>query len=97
MTYPAKAHGKAKRTAKKQHLFAFPSATGNRLGLPLVKLGEELPQAEFEKEWPEWSQVAGITGARARLIVDDWEGQRSKWTIRYVSCSSIVRINIDRV
>ncbi|EKM81140.1 hypothetical protein AGABI1DRAFT_112832 [Agaricus bisporus var. burnettii JB137-S8] len=82
MTSSAKANGKAKHTTKDQHLFTSASAAGNRLGLPPVKLGEEMLQPEPERDWPEWSQVVGITGARARLIVDDWEGQRSKWTVR---------------
>jgi hypothetical protein len=97
MTSPTKANGKAKRTAKNQLFFATSTSTGNRLGLPQLRLGEELPQTESEKEWPEWSQIAGITGARTRLMVDDWDGQRSKWTVRYVSFSLIVRINADRV
>jgi len=84
MNSSSKANGKAKHAPTSQYLLA-PFVGPSRFGLPPVKPVEEVFQTAPAKEWSEWSQMEGISGARARLIADDWEGTSSKWTIR-TSC-----------
>ncbi|KAJ3565544.1 hypothetical protein NP233_g7560 [Leucocoprinus birnbaumii] len=75
MSSSSKASGKAK--AVPSNKFVVQTSRPSGIGLP--KSREPLPV--LTREWLEPSySVENITGARARLMADDWEGAGSKWS-----------------
>ncbi|KAF5355185.1 hypothetical protein D9756_005474 [Leucocoprinus leucothites] len=82
MSTSSKANGKAKAGPSDKYL--FPTSSPYGFGLPTAKSCQEsLPVSA--REWSEWSHLENVTGARTRLIADEWEGASSKWTVR-TSC-----------
>jgi len=96
MSSSAKANGKAKQVPTSRYLHT--SSVGPfKLGLSQVKPYGDAPEAIPTKDRSEgWWQMQGVTGTRARLIADEWEGLSSKWNIQYESRPSVYPSRADK-
>jgi len=82
MAISNKVNGKAKAIPSRKFLLG--TSDSSEISFMTVKLVDELLLASAG-ERSESLHLGNITGARARLIADEWQGDGSKWTTRYVS------------